>query len=109
MRVLFVQKYLPAEMIGEFEFADALSDDLSQGLVCIFGEDDRITASATGGSLVGLASTLGLFGAQCAERNLIEEVPATSTGLDGGQGQHLDVLPVVLASGEHHLGRAIQR
>jgi ferric-dicitrate binding protein FerR (iron transport regulator) len=68
---------LPAEMIGEFEFADALSDDLSQGLVCIFGEEDRITASATGGSLVGLASTLGLFGAQCAERNLIEEAPET--------------------------------
>lgn len=68
---------LPAEMIGELEFADALSDDLSQGLVCIFGEDDRITASATGGSLVGLASTLGLFGAQCAERNMIEEVSET--------------------------------
>ena len=64
---------LPAEMIGELEFADALSDDLSQGLVCIFGADDRITASATGGSLVGLASTLGLFGAQCADRNPIEE------------------------------------
>jgi ferric-dicitrate binding protein FerR (iron transport regulator) len=68
---------LPAEMLGELEFADALSDDLSQGLVCIFGEDDRITASATGGSLVGLASTLGLFGAHYAERNLIEEVPET--------------------------------
>jgi ferric-dicitrate binding protein FerR (iron transport regulator) len=68
---------LPAEMIGELEFADALSDDLSQGLVCIFGEEDRITASATGGSLVGLASTLGLIGAQSADKNLIEEVSET--------------------------------
>jgi hypothetical protein len=65
---------VPPEMIGELEFADALSDDLSRGLVCIFGEEDRITASATGGSLVGLASTLGMTGAAFAEKRLIEEV-----------------------------------
>ena len=60
-------------MIGELEIADALSDDLSSGLVCVFGEGDRITASATGGSLVGLASTLGIAGATLAEKSLIEE------------------------------------
>jgi hypothetical protein len=68
---------VPPEMIGELEFADALSDDLSQGLVCIFGEEDKITASATGGSLVGLASTLGMTGAAFAEKRLIEEVEET--------------------------------
>ena len=68
---------IPPEVIGELEIADALSDDLSQGLVCIFGENDRITASATGGSLVGLASTLGLTGASFAERRLSEEVNET--------------------------------
>lgn len=64
---------VPAEMLGELEMADALSDDLSSGLVCVFGENDRITASATGGSLVGLASTLGMAGATLAEKNLVEE------------------------------------
>lgn len=68
---------LPPEMLGELEFVDALSDDLSRGLVCIFGEDDRITASATGGSLVGLASTLGMTGVTFAEPNLIEEAEQT--------------------------------
>jgi ferric-dicitrate binding protein FerR (iron transport regulator) len=68
---------VPPELIGELEFADALSDDLSKGLVCIFGEDDRITASATGGSLVGLASVFGMTGAALAEKNLIEEVSET--------------------------------
>ena len=64
-------------MLGELEFADALSDGLSQGLVCVFGEDDRITASATGGSLIGLASTLGMCGAEYAQQNVIEEVEET--------------------------------
>jgi ferric-dicitrate binding protein FerR (iron transport regulator) len=68
---------IPPEMLGKLEFADALSDGLSQGLVCVFGEDDRITASATGGSLIGLASTLGMCGAELAEKNLIEEVTET--------------------------------
>ncbi len=64
---------IPPEMLGELEFADALSDGLSQGLVCVFGEDDRITASATGGSLIGLASTLGISGAAYAPQNVVEE------------------------------------
>ena len=68
---------IPSEMLGDLEFADALSDGLSQGLVCVFGEDDRITASATGGSLIGLASTLGMCGAQYAGQNAIEETEAT--------------------------------
>ena len=64
---------IPSEMLGKLEFADAMSDGLSQGLVCIFAEDDRITASATGGSLLGLASTIGMFGADYAGQNVIEE------------------------------------
>jgi hypothetical protein len=44
----------------EFELAGALSDGLSTGLVCVFGADDRITASATGGSLLGISSVLGM-------------------------------------------------
>jgi hypothetical protein len=68
---------IPPEMLGELEFADALSDGLSQGLVCVFGEDDRIVASATGGSLIGLASTIGLCGAEYAQQNAIEEVQET--------------------------------
>jgi hypothetical protein len=66
-------------MLGELEFADALSDGLSMGLVCVFGENDRITASATGGSLVGLASTLGMSGAALAEKNMIEEIEESET------------------------------
>jgi hypothetical protein len=65
---------IPPEALGDLEFADALSDGLEHGLVCVFGEADRITASATGGSLVGLASTLGLCGAEMAETHMIEEI-----------------------------------
>jgi hypothetical protein len=65
---------IPPEALGDLEFADALSDGLDHGLVCVFGEPDRITASATGGSLVGLASTLGLCGAEMAEKHMIEEI-----------------------------------
>jgi hypothetical protein len=65
---------VPPEALGDLEFADALSDGLDQGLVCVFGEADRITASATGGSLVGLASTLGLCGAEMAEKRVTEEI-----------------------------------
>jgi hypothetical protein len=68
---------IPPEMLGELEFADALSDGLSRGLVCVFGEHDRITASATGGSLIGLASTIGMCGAQFAQQNVAEEVEET--------------------------------
>jgi hypothetical protein len=45
--------------------------------VCVFAEHDRITASATGGSLLGLASTIGMCGADYAGQNLIEEVEET--------------------------------
>jgi len=65
---------VPEEMLGELGFADALSDGLGKGLVCVFGEVDRVTASATGGSLVGLASTLGLAGAAHAEKGEIEGI-----------------------------------
>jgi hypothetical protein len=51
---------VPDEMLGELELLDAASDDLSTGLVCVFGETDRITASATGGSLLGLGAVLGM-------------------------------------------------
>ena len=61
-------------MLDEFGLADTLSDGLGKGLVCIFGEVDRVTASATGGSLVGLASTLGLAGAAHAEKRGIEPI-----------------------------------
>ncbi len=68
---------VPPEMLGDLEFADVLSDGLSKGLVCVFGEQDRITAAATGGSLVGLVSTLGLSGAAHAEPRMTEEVQKT--------------------------------
>jgi hypothetical protein len=70
---------VPPEMLGDLEFADALSDGLSQGLVCVFGENDRITASATGGSLIGLASTLGMSGAAFAQKNVVDETEAVSS------------------------------
>jgi ferric-dicitrate binding protein FerR (iron transport regulator) len=68
---------VPPEMLGQLEFADAMSDSLSQGLVCLFAEDDRITASATGGSLVGLASVFGMTSRALAEKSLTEEVEET--------------------------------
>jgi len=68
---------VPEGMLDEFGLADSLSDGLGKGLVCIFGEVDRVTASATGGSLVGLASTLGLAGAAHAEKRAIEEIEET--------------------------------
>ncbi len=51
---------VPSELLEEFEVAGALSDGLSTGLVCVFGGEDRITVSATGGSLVGIGSVLGM-------------------------------------------------
>ena len=51
---------LPADLLEEFEIAGTLGDGLSTGLVCVFGGDDRITASATGGSLLGISSVLGM-------------------------------------------------
>jgi len=71
---------VPEEMFDELGLAEGLADGLGKGLVCIFGEVDRVTASATGGSLVGLASTLGLAGAAHAEKRStegIEEIEET--------------------------------
>ena len=65
---------VPEGMLDELELGGVLSDGLGKGLVCIFGEIDRVTASATGGSLVGLASTLGLSGAAHSEKRAIEAI-----------------------------------
>ncbi len=51
---------VPADLLEQFELAGAISDGLSTGVVCVFGGDDRITASATGGSLLGIGSVLGM-------------------------------------------------
>jgi hypothetical protein len=71
-------------MLGDLELAASLDDGLSQGLVCVFGEPERITASATGGSLVGVASTLGMLGASLEQSGLAQQVetgdPVSSSG-----------------------------
>ena len=54
---------VPADLLEQFELAGAISDGLSTGVVCVFGGDDRITASATGGSLLGIGSVLGMASA----------------------------------------------
>jgi len=54
---------VPAEMLDEFDLSGAFADGLGTGLVCVFGGNDRITASATGGSLIGIGSVLGMAGA----------------------------------------------
>jgi len=54
---------VPADLLEQFELAGAVSDGLSTGVVCVFGGDDRITASATGGSLLGIGSLLGMASA----------------------------------------------
>lgn len=69
---------VPAEMLGDAEIIDSLSDELSKGLVCVFGESDRVRASATGGSLMGLGSMLGMHGAMQAD-TVIEEIETTDT------------------------------
>ena len=68
---------VPEGMLDELELGEVLSDGLGKGLVCIYGAIDRVTASATGGSLVGLASTLGLSGAAHAEKRAIEAIEET--------------------------------
>ena len=68
---------VPDELLDELELGDAVGDGLGKGLVCVFGEIDRVTASATGGSLVGLASTLGLSAAAHAEKRAIEKIEET--------------------------------
>ena len=77
---------VPADLLEQYELAGALSDGLSTGLVCVFGGDDRITASATGGSLLGVGSVLGMANAigdaskppTTSEKT--EEVAAIGTG-----------------------------
>jgi hypothetical protein len=75
---------VPPEMMGDLELAASLDDGLSQGLVCVFGEPERITASATGGSLVGVASTLGMLGASLEQSGTAQQVetgdPVSSSG-----------------------------
>ncbi len=51
---------VPTDLFEQFELAGAVSNGLSSGVVCVFGGDDRITASATGGSLLGIGSVLGM-------------------------------------------------
>jgi hypothetical protein len=65
---------IPTEMLGQLQGAEALTDGLSSGLVCVFAEPQRVTASATGSSLVGLASTLGILGSAHEKTAVIEEV-----------------------------------
>ncbi len=76
---------VPTELLEEFEVAGALGDELSTGLVCVLGGEDRITASATGGSLLGIGSILGMAtaigeatGAE-AKIDLMEEIAAIET------------------------------
>ncbi|MCG6948703.1 MAG: FecR domain-containing protein [Acidobacteria bacterium] len=75
---------VPPEILGDLELAASLDDGLSQGLVCVFGEPERITASATGGSLVGVASTLGMLGASLEQSSPVQQVdtgdPVSSSG-----------------------------
>lgn len=73
---------VPSELLEEFEVAGALSDGLSTGLVCVFGGEDRITVSATGGSLVGIGSVLGM---------------ATAIGDAAGAGANIDVIEEIAA------------
>jgi hypothetical protein len=54
---------IPPEVFGDFGLTGELGDDFGHGLVCVFGEPDRVTAASTGGSLLGLTSFLGLQGA----------------------------------------------
>ncbi len=71
---------IPDEMLGQFDIAGTLGDDFSTGLVCVFGAPDRVTATATGGSLVGLGSVLGLHTAMDLDH--IEEESSSDTTND---------------------------
>ncbi|MEJ2189753.1 MAG: hypothetical protein P8Y93_10140, partial [Acidobacteriota bacterium] len=55
-----LQNTIPQEMWENIGVAEALTDGLSKGLVCVFAEDDRLQLSATGGSLLGMGSVLAL-------------------------------------------------
>jgi hypothetical protein len=71
---------VPAELMEQFELAGAVGDGLSTGLVCVFGGDDRITISATGGSLLGIGSVLGLATAIHDEAATVAIVDTTGEG-----------------------------
>lgn len=71
---------IPAELLGDLQGAEAMAEGLSTGLVCVFAEPQRVTASATGSSLVGLASTLGMMGSIQEKRAVIEEVTEIEEG-----------------------------
>jgi len=83
---------VPTDLLDQYELAGTLSDGLSTGLVCVFGGDDRITASATGGSLLGISSILGMAGAigetaaPSANTDVSEE-RAAITGVDAVSSQ----------------------
>ena len=51
---------VPSEMLSQFGGTVGFGEGMSSGLICIFGESDRVLAGATGGSLVGLGALLGM-------------------------------------------------
>ncbi|MEJ2188266.1 MAG: hypothetical protein P8Y93_02420, partial [Acidobacteriota bacterium] len=55
-----LENAIPQDMWESVGVAEALTDGLSKGLVCVFAEDDRLQLSATGGSLLGMGSALAL-------------------------------------------------
>lgn len=69
---------IPDEMLSQFDIAGTLGEDFSTGLVCVFGSEDRVTATATGGSLIGLGSVLGLHTAMSLD-HLEEEISSEPT------------------------------
>lgn len=77
---------VPAELTAQFGLAGAVGDGLSTGLVCVFGGDDRITVSATGGSLLGITSVLGMAGAIQEGSQGIADVDTPGKGEVTGDG-----------------------
>jgi hypothetical protein len=76
---------VPDDLLEQVEIAGAFGEGMSTGLVCVFGGEDRITASATGGSLLGIGSVLGLASAigdvsdVQAEIDQVKEIAASTT------------------------------
>jgi len=68
---------VPTEMLESIGFAEALTDGLSKGLVCVFAEEDRVRLSATGGSLLGLGSMIGMQQAMTAGGIAVHDSPST--------------------------------
>ena len=62
-----LENAIPQEMWETAGIAEALTDGLSKGLLCVFAEDDRLQLSTTGGSLLGMSSLLALPGAAAEE------------------------------------------